>query len=169
MHRFISYRIMAVWVAGVLVLGVLPAGAGLCPVCVKKVFIKAVGLCINCKVGVTTSSMFKLCPSCSTAQNQCEACRAALSPVSLVGPSEVTPVLPPVVPPADPPVTPPVTPPILPPVVPPADPPVIPPDLPPLVPLGDLPDTPSVLPVFPPVEPPSPVSRVEPPAVPAGK
>ena len=102
MSRFLSCWATAAVLALATVLVSSSASAGLCANCTGKAFIANVGKCSACGAA-TASGAFKLCPACSTARNQCQACLAPLSVVITVAPpvvvpgTETKPVVPPVV------------------------------------------------------------------------
>jgi len=120
MSKCISHWMTGLVLVVTLVLVPVSARAGLCAKCVRKSHIMNMGKCGGCGAA-TTSGSFSLCPTCSVAQNKCQACSAALSAVSSV----VSSAVPPVVSSAVPPVVPPVEPPVVKPVEPPAEPPVV--------------------------------------------
>ena len=100
MRRFLSYSATAVLLALAAVLVPSSANAGLCTNCVSKMFVMNMGKCVGCGKA-TTSSSYQLCPACSTAKLQCEACRAALPAL----PPVVAPIVAPVAPSAAAPAT----------------------------------------------------------------
>ncbi|OGV76437.1 MAG: hypothetical protein A3K18_12785 [Lentisphaerae bacterium RIFOXYA12_64_32] len=91
MNRFLSYWATAALLVLATVLVSSSASAGLCANCAGKAFITNMGKCVACN-GDTTSGAYKLCAACSTAQNQCQACRATLSAVKPIVPPVAAPV-----------------------------------------------------------------------------
>jgi hypothetical protein len=55
------------------------AWAELCVKCKDNMFTQEIGKCVECG-GTTSSGAFKLCKTCSAKLDQCEHCRAALTP-----------------------------------------------------------------------------------------
>ena len=91
MSRFPSCWATAALLALAMVLVSSSASARLCANCAGKAFIMNMGKCVICGAA-TTSGGHKLCTACSTAQNQCQACRATLSAVPPIVPPVAAPV-----------------------------------------------------------------------------
>jgi hypothetical protein len=66
-------------IAKLLLVTTTGAQAELCVKCKDSMFTQEIGKCVECG-GTTSSGAFKLCKTCSAKLDQCEHCRAALTP-----------------------------------------------------------------------------------------